>query len=111
MKKAYRIKKNNDIEALMKQKQSVGNGYFIVYHVQNDTNEHFRYAISVPKKFGSAVARNQAKRRIRDIISHSQIIPHVDCFIVIKTKANTLDFWEMKELLNKLFARAKIIEG
>jgi ribonuclease P protein component len=111
VKKAYRIKKNSEIESLMKQRQSVGDGFFALYHIRNSQHEHFRYAISVPKKFGSAIARNQAKRRIREIVRKLTLPNNVDFFVVIKPKANTLNFWEMKEILYKLFARAKIIEG
>jgi ribonuclease P protein component len=111
VKKAYRIKKNSEIEALMKHKQSVGNGFLTLYHYDNERNDHFRYAISVPKKYGSAVMRNKIKRRIREIVRPLGIHKQVDFFIVVKPKANTLDFLELKEMLIKIFARAKIIEG
>jgi len=111
VKKAYRIKKNSEIEALMKHKQSVGNGFLILYYHDNEENDHFRFAISVPKKFGSAVMRNKVKRRIREIIRPLDIRKQVDFFIVVKPKANTLEFLELKEMLFKIFARAKIIEG
>lgn len=111
MKKAYRIKKSSEIETLMKQKSSVGNSAFALYYTANLEQPHFRFAISVPKKYGNAVERNQIKRRIREIVHQTPGFGKIDFFVVVKTKANTLAFSEVKDNLEKLFARAKIIEG
>ncbi|MBU1144463.1 MAG: ribonuclease P protein component [Firmicutes bacterium] len=111
MKKAYRVKKSAEIEMIMKNKSSVGDGYFVIYQKQNHENEHFRYAISVPKKYGNAVQRNLIKRRIREIIKNHSFLKQMDFFIVSKSKAKELSFQEINQTLEKLFARAKIIEG
>lgn len=111
MKKAYRVKKSTDIELIMKDRVSVGDGYFVIYKKQNHENEHFRYAISVPKKYGNAVSRNLMKRRIREIIKTQSFVDDIDLFIIVKPKANNLSFEEIKSIIEKLFARAKIYKG
>ncbi len=111
MEKAYRVKKSAEIEKIMKNKASVGDGYFVVYKKQNDDINHFRFAISVPKKYGNAVMRNLMKRRIREIVRKNQFIKNVDVFIITKPKAIDLTFQEIQASLEKLFARAKILEG
>ena len=109
MKKEYRIKKNSEIQQLIKKKTTVGNGYFILYHQKNHENKHFRYALSVPKKYGNAVERNQMKRRIREIVKIHSFLNDVEFFIVVKPKAKSLTFDDIKKFLENLFAQAKIL--
>ena len=111
MEKAYRIKKNTEIEAVIRQKTSVGNNHFVVYQAENPQNEHFRFAISVSKKYGTAVERNKIKRRIREIVRLVILSSRNDILVVVKPAAIELDFASIKDELMKLFARAKIIKG
>ena len=110
MKKEYRIKKSNEIQSLMKNKRSVGNGYFVVYHQKNHENKHFRFAISVPKKFGIAVKRNLMKRRIREIIKDLQIKDEMNFFIIAKIKSKDLNFIDIKKEITQLLNKAKILK-
>ena len=109
MKKAYRIKKNDEIQQLIRKKQTVGNSYFVLYYIENHENEHFRYAISVPKKYGIAVKRNLMKRRIREILKIQEFKNNIDFFIVAKPKATDLSFLEINKKLNNLFVKANIL--
>jgi ribonuclease P protein component len=109
MKKEYRVKKGSDIEMIMKTRQSTGNKYFVVYKKQNHDNNHFRFAISVSKKYGNAVKRNKIKRQIREIISKLDIMPDFDVFIVIKNSANTLEFSQISDQITLLIKKQKIL--
>ncbi|MCK4551733.1 MAG: ribonuclease P protein component [Tenericutes bacterium] len=109
MKKAYRIKKSNEIQDLIKIKKTVGNSYFILYYNKNHDCENFRYAISVPKKYGNAVFRNLIKRRIREIIKVNNFNDDYDFFIVTKQRVKGLKFKEIKRSLEKLFEKANIL--
>lgn len=109
MKKKYRIKKSSEIQRLIKKKTTVGNSYFILYYSKNHDIENFRFALSVPKKYGNAVHRNLMKRRIREVIKDNNFNSLYDFFIVIKPKAEALSFSEIKKMLEKLFAKAKIL--
>ncbi|MGE4571455.1 MAG: ribonuclease P protein component [Candidatus Izemoplasmatales bacterium] len=110
MKKEYRIKKNDEIQSLMQKRKTVGNTYFVIYHYKNHDQEHFRYALSVPKKFGNAVQRNQMKRRIREIIKDCSIIDKVDVFIIAKLKSQELSFNDIKINIQNLLKKAKILK-
>lgn len=111
MEKAYRVKKSAEIEIIMNQKDSVGDGYFVIYKKRGSELPHFRFAVSVPKKYGIAVLRNLMKRRIREIVRKNTFQKNLEFFIIVKPKANSLSFHEIEEKLSKLFARAKILEG
>lgn len=110
MNKDFRVKKSSEIEDILKRKQSVGGPYFTIYKKENHDAIHFRFAISVSKKFGNAVERNRLKRRVREIVKACSFRNNYDFFIIAKPAANTLEFSVMKQELEKLFARAKILE-
>ena len=102
MKKEYRVKKGSEIESIIKHRQSVGNKYFVVYTKKNHDQSHFRFAVSVPKKFGNAVLRNKMKRRVREIIAGLDVVDVVDIFIVVKATANELSFQDIASMLTTL---------
>lgn len=110
MKKEYRIKKSEDIQALMKKKNTVGNIYFVIYYQKTQDQTHFKYAISVPKKYGNAVERNKMKRRIREIIKDESILSNIDFFVVAKVKSHDLTFDEIKMNIKKLLKKANILK-
>jgi len=109
MDKSYHVRKNDDIERIIKRKDTVGDAYFVVYKLENPDVPHLRFAVSVPKKYGNAVARNRIRRRIREIVAHAGLKDAFDYFIVVKPAAAPLTFAELSADLHKLFARAKII--
>jgi ribonuclease P protein component len=109
MKKEYRVKKSSEIEKIVKNKQSVGNRYFVVYKKQNHDLNHFRLAVSVSKKFGNAVRRNKIKRQIREVVSKLDIQPIYDVFIVIKVKASELDFTSIENNIINLVKKQNIL--
>lgn len=109
MKKEYRVKKGSDIEAIIKQRNSSGNRYFVLYKKKNHGQLHYRAAVSVPKKYGNAVRRNKIKRQVREIISKLEIQPEYDVFVVIKKQANTLDFQSIQASLLELVEKLHIL--
>ncbi len=106
MKKEYRIKKSQEIEKVLKAKKSVGNKYFVIYKMTNQNFNHYRIALSVGKKYGIAVKRNEMKRRLRHVIRDvSSDLVTMDIFLVAKPGSNDLSFEQIKKevlyLLNK----------
>jgi len=109
MKKEYRIKKSKEIENIVKNRQSVGNKYLVVYKKQNHDNNHFRFALSVSKKYGNAVKRNKIKRQVREIVSKTNINPIFDIFVVIKVKSSELEFKEIQKNILSLVKKQNIL--
>jgi ribonuclease P protein component len=109
LEKKYRIKKNTEIQHLLKIKKTVGNKYFVIFYTENHENNNFRYAIGVSKKYGNAVARNLVKRRIREVIKVNNFIDRCDFFIIVKIETKNLKFNKIKEYLEQLFENAKIL--
>jgi len=113
MKKQYRVKKNTEIELIIKEKNFVSNQFFTLYKRKNLETNHFRYAISVGKKIGNAVVRNKIKRQVTAIIDNLNLNfnSNTDVFIIVRPKINEIDFNMMKLQLEYLFNKQKLLKG
>lgn len=113
MKKENRVKKSNEIEAIVKEKRYSYNPYFTVYKKKNNETGNFRYAMSVGKKIGNAVVRNHTKRWVRSVVDEIMKSTNVkyDVFIIVKPKAIELEYQEFYKELEYLFKKQKLIQG
>lgn len=113
MKKKYRIKKYSEIDAVYKKRNTKSDTYFSIYQAYDKDAKNFRYAMSIGKKYGNAVERNLAKRRIRMIVSElkDQFIKNKLFLIVIKPQAKSLDYSEIKTHLHVLLQKSKLMEN
>lgn len=66
MKKAFRVKRNEDFQKIIQARQSVACKEFVLYSLENEF-EHMRIGFSVSKKLGNAVTRNKIKRQVREM--------------------------------------------
>jgi ribonuclease P protein component len=110
--KDYIIKKNYHITDLISKRQSTANKYFIIYKNKN-TIEHYRYAISVGKKYGNAVQRNKIKRQIRSIIYNisDSLKDNFDILIIIRPKTNVLTFFEIETNVKHVLSKANLFKS
>lgn len=94
----------------MSKRHAIGNGYFILYHQKNHEIKDFRFALSVPKKFGKAHERNLMKRRLREIVRMNSFISSTEFFLISRLKAKSLNFAEIKASVEDLFIKANLLE-
>ena len=113
MKKQYRVKKNQEIELIIKEKKFFSNQFFTVYKKNNPETSNFRYAISVGKKIGNAVVRNKIKRQVTSIIDNLNlnINSNTDVFIIVRPAVKDIEFLKMKSQLEYLFNKQKLLQG
>ena len=105
MNKKYRLKKNYDIEKLVKARLSVGNMYFVIYYGESEITTP-RFAFSVSKKLGNAVVRNKEKRALREILRcNSSIVIDLDYLIIEKSKALSLSYQEKEKQITYLLRK------
>ena len=96
--KEYSIKKSQEIDRIINNKNSVGNKYFAIYKMDNNETSHFRFSLSIGKKYGIAVERNLMKRRIREIIRKNiYLMKKLDYVFVIKPLSKELNFNEIEK--------------
>ena len=111
MKKSFRVKREKDFKAIFKDGTSFANRKFVVYQLENQQN-HFRVGLSVSKKLGNAVTRNQIKRRIRHILQSvkGSLVEHVDFVVIARKGVETLEYAEMEKDLLHVLKLSKIYQ-
>ncbi|PLT29502.1 ribonuclease P protein component [Peribacillus deserti] len=101
MKKKLRIKKNEEFQTVFQKGKSVANRQFVIYILEKSNQDYFRIGLSISKKIGNAVVRNQIKRYIRQAFLEikEDIIPGRDYVIIARKPAADLNFFEVKSSL------------
>lgn len=109
MNRKYSLKKNYEIEKLIKAKMSVGNRYYAIYYQLTDETEP-KIAFSVSKRFKTAVRRNYNKRVTKEIIrKYLDKLSNVKMLVVVKESVDKLTFQEKEGQL--LFLINKILRS
>lgn len=113
MKKEFRIKKNKEFQEVYKKGNSVANRQFVVYLRSVPEQTHFRVGLSVSKKIGNAVTRNQVKRYIRQALLElqEQMKNDYDLIIIARKPASDMSFHEVKGSLTHVLKLAKVLNG
>lgn len=103
MKKLYIVKNQYDFERIIKLNKCIKNSSFIIYK-ENNNLPYSRFGISVGKKLGNAVYRNNRKRKIRDIVDKldKNCIENKDYIIILRQYAKNHTYQQLKENLTRL---------
>ncbi|MCL2120913.1 MAG: ribonuclease P protein component [Clostridiales bacterium] len=68
LKKKFRLKKNNEFQAVYQCKNSVAIGAVVLYIRNTHRENRLRVGFSVSKGVGNAVVRNRGKRMMREAV-------------------------------------------
>ena len=111
MKKNFRGKREKDFKAIFKEGTSFANRKFVIYRLENK-QKHFRVGLSVSKRLGNAVTRNQIKRRIRHILQNAKgkISEDVDFVVIARNGVEALGYAEMEKNLLHVLKLSKIYQ-
>ena len=111
MKKAYRIKKNNEFQYIFKHGRSFANRQLVIYYAEKPGQEHFRIGLSVGKKIGNAVTRNRIKRYLRQAFHELEdnIKDEYDIVIIARAQTKDMTFHEVKRSLNHLLMKERLL--
>ena len=102
------IKSQNIFNELITKGKFNKNKYFVVYYEKNDTDKT-NFGIAISKKYGTAVERNNIKRKVRSIIDNNRNINQkgYNYIIMIRNKAIDCDFKALKDSFESLLERIK----
>jgi ribonuclease P protein component len=111
MKKELRVKKNKDFQEAFKKGRSFANRQFVVYVLQKEGQTSFRIGLSVSKKLGNAVTRNQIKRYIRQAVFEikESMQQDLDYVIIARKPLVEMDFFEVKKSLTHVLKVGKVL--
>ena len=107
--KQYRLRKNDQIQELRRSGRSWSNRQLVLIKRSNDRPES-RFAFSVSRRIGNAVARNRLKRLMRESIRRS--LPHIqagwDVLLIARRTARATSFVQIDCATRELLHRAKL---
>lgn len=110
MKKKYRVKKEREFQKVFQEGTSFANRKFVVYRLEPSGQKHFRVGLSVGKKVGNAVTRNQVKRHIRAVLQElKDELPPIDFIVIARPTTKDLPHDEMRSNLIHVLKLAKIL--
>ncbi|HST25695.1 MAG TPA: ribonuclease P protein component [Gaiellaceae bacterium] len=68
MQRRYRLTRSHDFDAVYRRGRSVSTRFLVLYWFpREDSAEEPRLGLAVPRRVGTAVARNRVKRRLREL--------------------------------------------
>lgn len=109
MKKINILKNNRDFTRIIKSNKSFKYKDYIIY-IERDTNDLYKFGISVSKKIGNAVVRNKLKRQIKSIIDKKCYENSFNCIIILRKGILNKSFNEMSEELYSAFEILKLFK-
>ena len=98
MKKINILKNSRDFDRIIKKYKPYKYKDYIIY-LERDTNDIYKFGLSVGKKIGNAVRRNKVKRQLKAIISKKDYQNNFNCIIIVGRAINERTFEERKENL------------
>ncbi|WP_209125222.1 ribonuclease P protein component [Alkalihalobacillus sp. BA299] len=110
MKKAFRIKKNEEFSMIFNKGNSVANRQFVLYVLHKEGQTHFRIGLSVSKRVGNAVMRNRIKRIIREWFHQyeDKLLQDKDYVVIARKPTAEMDFFEMEKSLVHVSKKAGV---
>lgn len=108
MKKINTLKENRNFKKIISANKPFKYKGYIVY--KEDTNDIYKFGITVSKKLGNAVTRNKIKRQIREIISKNNYEKNFNCIIIVRKSYLENDYANNEKDLNHILDMLKIKE-
>lgn len=105
MEKSLRLRKNRDYQKVYKKGRSYWNRQFTLLVLKNNLNSK-RIGFTVTKKYGSAVKRNNIKRRLKEILRNNKDTLAVGYDYIFVPRQNTyqMDFKDLTRSLLHLIS-------
>lgn len=109
--KANRLKKKKDFEKVFKEGKRFKED-FLFLKIRKNNLKVSRFGFVVSQKISKkATIRNKIKRRLRELVRLKlpKIKTGIDGALIVKEGLENKDFWEIEELMDKLFKKADLI--
>ena len=109
LKRKYRLRNDRQIRAVKLAGRSYRNRW-LALSVAAGEHPHSRFAFSVSRRVGNAVARNQIKRRIREVVR--QHLPRIhggwDMLVIARPHASRASYEQIERAVVDLLQQSKL---
>lgn len=105
--RSSRLRANSDFQQVYKQGTPLANKHLVVYFKENGLGTN-RLGFSISKRFGGAVARNKARRRLAELFRrYAALVENAyDIVIIARRAAADASYPELEKSLVALLRRA-----
>lgn len=106
------LKKKQDFGIVFQKGKGFKENFLYLKVVKNNLKTS-RFGFIISKKFSpKATVRNKIKRRLREIvkINLDDIKKGIDGVLIVIPGLQISDFWELEEIVNRLFRKAGIVK-
>ena len=109
MKKINILKESRDFDRIIKNYSPYKYKDYVIF-VERNTNDVYKFGLSVGKKIGNAVRRNKVKRQIKFIIDKKDYQNNFSCIIIVGRGINEKSFIQMEKNLINAFKSLNILK-
>ncbi|HKD31897.1 MAG TPA: ribonuclease P protein component [Gaiellaceae bacterium] len=112
MNRRHRLSRSRDFDAVYRQGRSVATRFLVLYWFAREGGEGARLGLAVPKAVGTAVVRNQIKRRLRELFrERSAELPQDHDYVLVvrpglAEAAETRGFDWLRERVDEILGKA-----
>jgi ribonuclease P protein component len=98
MKKINILKNSRDFDRIIKGNKPYKFKDYVIY-IERNTNDLYKFGLSVGKKIGNAVNRNKVKRQLKSIIDKKDYQNNFNCIIIVGRGINERTYEEREQNL------------
>lgn len=109
MKKINILKNSRDFDRIIHSNKPYKYKDFVIF-LENNTNDIYKFGLSVGKKIGNAVNRNKVKRQIKSIIDKKDYQNNFNCIIIVGKGVNEKKYNEIEINLLTALKNLKLIK-
>jgi len=110
MKKVNIVQKNEDFNRIITNFNPLKYKDYIIY-IEKNTNNIYKFGITISKKIVNAVGRNKIKRQIKNILDKKNYQNNFNCIIIVRKGILNKSYKEMENDLFEIVTKLDILKG